>query len=126
MILRRSLLLLTILSVSVTLRAQSLDHLWDAISRDDSASMRSTLAATPELLNQANDEGWTALHQAAYSGKVKAISYLLAHGAKVETADPDGEHALSLAASNGRGEAVKLLLANKANANALNELGQSA
>jgi ankyrin repeat protein len=52
------------------------------------------------------NEGMTALHVAAQSGRVDVVRYLLAKGANTEIADPSGRKAIDLVGAGARGGAA--------------------
>ena len=55
------------------------------------------------------DDGRTALHNAAYYGRLAIATRLLEGGADLTLRDKDGETALDWARSNGKSEVVALL-----------------
>ena len=69
-------------------------------------------------VNAADNDGETALMEAADSRNADAVRVLIANGADVNAADEDGETALMIAADEGNLEAVKLLIEAGANVNA--------
>lgn len=71
--------------------------------------MRMLLAAGADP-NQANDRGWTPLHQAAYRNDVDMTELLLASGARVDlSAHGEGGTPLAIALFWGHGETAELL-----------------
>ncbi|XP_064096818.1 uncharacterized protein LOC135208498 isoform X6 [Macrobrachium nipponense] len=58
---------------------------------------------------------WTALHHAAFEGRMQAVTLLLQAGADVNTADPHGVTALHVAAYRDHTSIVRLLLSRGAN-----------
>ena len=93
---------------------------------------RSGDAALKALLNQGVDinatdnDGETALMEAADGRNAEVVRVLIANGANVNAADEDGETALMIAADEGRAETVRLLLEAGANVNARDEDGETA
>src|SRR5581483_371282 len=85
--------------------------LQDAVRSNDTNAVLAALRAHPDAINATNEDGWTALHTAAFSGKTKPAKVLLEHGASPDLTDPDGERPLSLAAANGYAEIIRMLLA---------------
>ena len=67
-------------------------------------------------VNEADRDGFTALHWAARNSNVEICTLLLKNNADVNKADRDGWTALHYAASNGNVEICKLL-GNKADVN---------
>jgi len=62
-------------------------------------------------INAPNPEnGWTALHAAAYNGHKKLVAYLLTRGASPNTQDHDGNTPLHLAASLGHDDTTVALI----------------
>jgi ankyrin repeat protein len=61
-------------------------------------------------VNQADNDGDTALHTAAGAGNIKGVRILLEHGAKLEAKDKNGRTPLFFAAGGSRSETVKVLL----------------
>jgi ankyrin repeat protein len=61
-------------------------------------------------LNEADEDGYTALHHAASKGSNRALLALLQHGARTDLLTGKGATALMLAAKKGRGVAVEILL----------------
>lgn len=57
-----------------------------------------------------NHEGWTALHYAAFEGRLALLERLLAAGADPEALAPNKSDALMLAARNGHIDVVRRLL----------------
>jgi len=69
--------------------------LQQAVRWDDTGAVITDLNTTPALLDQKNDDGWTPLATAAFSGKAKAARILIERGATVDVSDDDGERPLS-------------------------------
>uniref|UniRef100_A0A7S1WZ51 Uncharacterized protein n=1 Tax=Tetraselmis chuii TaxID=63592 RepID=A0A7S1WZ51_9CHLO len=63
-------------------------------------------------VNEPDDSGWTALHQACEQGNCAVVRTLLDRGANLQEFDAysDGDTPLILAAANGHVEAMRLLL----------------
>lgn len=57
-----------------------------------------------------NKTGWTALHRAAFNGRVEACRLLLRRGASIHAVTKSGCTALHLAASNNHLGVMELLL----------------
>lgn len=77
-------------------------------------------------VNSADDDGDTALMQAADEGKLEAVRTLIAAGANVNARNKDGETALMMAADEGHTEIVKALIAAGADVQLHDEDNQSA
>lgn len=77
-------------------------------------------------INATDDDGETALMEAADNRNAHAVRVLINNGANVNAVDEDGETALMIAADEGNVEAVRLLIAAGANINARDEDGETA
>jgi ankyrin repeat protein len=77
-------------------------------------------------INAKNNDGMTALHYAAISGKVKAMEALIKHGADINAKANDGRTALHYAASFGKVEAMEALMKLGADKNANANDGRTA
>lgn len=73
-----------------------------------------------------DDEGWTALMEAASYGKTEAVAALIGRKADVDMTNKLGYTALMFASLKGQTGAVRLLIAAKANVNAMNNEGFTA
>lgn len=73
-----------------------------------------------------DNDGWTALHWAAYKGHHDALRYLLQHGVRIEAQDKGSWTPLLLAIAQGHETVVRLLIAEGANINASTNDGRSA
>eukprot|EP00973_Karenia_brevis_P088186 12228304-Karenia_brevis.AAC.1 len=49
------------------------------------------LSETPELINVQPSGRWSALHQAAEEGRLKAVMFLVANGANIEAKNSENE-----------------------------------
>lgn len=72
-------------------------------------------------VNEANVEGYTALHYASEVGNYKIFEILLSHGANVNATDMFGDIPLHSLCKTGHVEAAKLLLSHGANLNTRNK-----
>jgi Mg2+ and Co2+ transporter CorA len=79
----------------------------------------------PELINQRDAEGTTALHWAAGEGKLNALRLLLKHGAEISSRDYQGETPLFHACLNGHLQTCVELLKHNADPNIQNDRGQT-
>jgi len=77
-------------------------------------------------LDTVDNDGWTALMWASWSGLTKVAEKLLASGASPSFADHQGNTALIIAAQRGNADIVKALLAKGANKAAANKAGKTA
>lgn len=75
----------------------------------------------PQVIQQTNNRGATALHFACDGGHTNIIEFLLASGADLSARDIDGDTPLHWAAFAGRNEAVQLLINNQAELNSRNK-----
>lgn len=94
-------------------------------ARSGDAELKALLSRGVNI-NATDDDGETALMEAADSRNVETVRVLIANGANVNAADEDGETALMIAADDGRLEIVQLLLQAGANVNARDDDGESA
>ncbi len=77
-------------------------------------------------VNTANNDGDTALMEAAEDASPEVVRMLIKHGANVNVADKDGNTALMVAADEGRTEVVRILLEAGADVNTRNHEGKTA
>ncbi|XP_046899961.1 protein phosphatase 1 regulatory subunit 12C [Hypomesus transpacificus] len=73
-----------------------------------------------EIVNCANADGITALHQACIDGSMDVVLFLLAHGANVNQVDSEGWTPLHVAATCGNLEIIDFLLQRGASLCAVN------
>ncbi|XP_056136128.1 protein phosphatase 1 regulatory subunit 12C [Lampris incognitus] len=73
-----------------------------------------------EIINCANADGITALHQACIDGSMATVSFLLARGANVNQVDSEGWTPLHVAASCGHLDITDFLLEQGASLSAVN------
>eukprot|EP00798_Chlamydomonas_sp_ICE-L_P000639 gene639-2075_t len=86
--------------------------IFEAVDRDNGAFITFTAKRTVEFdVNQVDQNGWTALHWAAETGKMKALDALISIGADVGTTDTLGRTAVHLAARELHTEVLKVLMA---------------
>ncbi len=83
------------------------------------------LAYTTDLNVRRLQDGYTALHLAAKSGKTDLMKMLLIKGAEVDSRDDNDNTPLHVALDEKRYEAAKLLLTYNANVNAKNRMGRT-
>lgn len=107
--------------LAALLRAGPALTIFEAAGVGDAARVRDLARATPALLRQRTDDGWTALHLAAHFGHGDAVDALLAAGADVNAwAENSHQNQPLHAAVAGSGEPriVTALLAARAGVNA--------
>jgi uncharacterized protein len=90
----------------------------DAAKNGDLGRVKALVKDNPDLVFSRDNDGWTALHYAAFNGKKDVVELLLANTADVSAKDNVGRTPLHAAASTGHEDVVELLLANKADVNA--------
>lgn len=82
------------------------------------STVKKLLAEDPLLVDCSDEDGYTPLHRAAYSGHVDAVSALLAAGSKVNPHTIDGWTPLHSACRWSRVNVASLLLRHGAELNA--------
>jgi len=87
--------------------------------------VREDIPGTPELLNSADDAGWTPLMSATSTGHIRIVELLISAGADVNKANRGGRSALHYAASKGFVDVARVLTANGARVNRKDEVGCS-
>ncbi|MBX3286488.1 MAG: ankyrin repeat domain-containing protein [Actinobacteria bacterium] len=88
------------------------DDLFSAVAGGDVERLRALLDDDPALIAAVDDYGFSALHQAAWTGEPKAAELLLARGADPRGVAHDGTalHPINSAAAGGHPAVVHLLL----------------
>ncbi|MEO8126154.1 MAG: ankyrin repeat domain-containing protein [Bryobacteraceae bacterium] len=86
------------------------------------------LTVDPALVNKHREDGWTALHLAAYYGQTETVAMLLAHGADVNIRSTNAMEntPLHAAVAGRRFEVVQVLLENGIDVNAAQHGGWTA
>lgn len=97
----------------------------DAVQNLDRSAIHRRLSHREEI-QQAQADGMTALHWAAFHGEVELVKQLLAAGATVSATNRYGIQPLSLACQNGSAGAVDLLLKSGADPNSALPGGETA
>lgn len=99
-------------AAAAALRAQGADlDVFDAATLGEAERLRELLDQDAALVAATTQEGYTALHLAAWSGQPKAVEVLLARGADPRaSADEAGVRPLNSAAAGGDPVVVHLLL----------------
>ena len=77
----------------------------------DAEECAECLSQTPECLKEVNKNGWTPLHQAAFSGQLAMLNTLLEKGLDVNAVCKDGDTPVHYAACQGERECVEALAA---------------
>lgn len=88
--------------------------------------MIALLLAHGALLDGQDDDGWSALMWACWSGLPQVVESLLEHGASHTLADRQGNTALHIAARRGHAGIVQTLLAKGADRSQMNKVGENA
>jgi len=117
-------LLVLILGLSGAALGAERATLADAVEQRDQARVRTLLQRGVDV-NEAQVDGTTALHWAAYHDDAGTAALLLRAGAHVDAANRYGLPPLAVACSNGSGDVAKLLLAAGADANATMKGGET-
>ncbi len=107
--------------------ATSQNQLWDGAKAGDTVQLAAALAhgAVIDSLDfRTSQNGRRALNWAAWFNHPDAIRFLVAHGARVNSANVTGFSPLHHAAETGALDAARALLALGADRNARNEAGQ--
>ena len=99
-------------------------QLVDAVRGDDLSLVRDLLARSIDV-NQAEGDGVTALHWAAYRGHREAVDLLIEGGANVDAANDFGVTPLALAAGNPDASIIRKLLEAGADPNLESDAGVS-
>eukprot|EP00435_Cladocopium_sp_Y103_P076080 s33_g75.t3 len=99
--------------------------IFTALGRLDVGAVRHILRTVPGAATKKDDIDRTALHCAAWHGRVKVGQLLLAARADVDAKDRYGRTPLHTAACWGKADVVTLLLEAKASVTAKNNLGKT-
>ena len=75
--------------------------IFGSIEDGDKEEFDECLSQTPECVHETNKNGWTPLHQAAFSGELEMLQALLKAGAKIDETDHDGDTPVHYAAVQG-------------------------
>ena len=85
--------------------------IFGSIEDGDREEFDECLAVTPECIHETNKNGWTPLHQAAFSGERDMLDALIKAGGKIDETDHDGDTPVHYAAVQGELDCVLLLAA---------------
>ena len=80
-----------------------------SIEDGDMEEFQLCLSETPECIEETNKNGWTPLHQAAYSGESEMLKMLIEKGAKLDATCHDGDTPVHYAAVQGELDCVNAL-----------------
>nr|XP_043638395.1 protein VAPYRIN-LIKE-like [Erigeron canadensis] len=98
------------------------DVLLRAATINDVNGLKKCLAEGANV-NGKDQNGWTALHRAAFKGRVESVQALLDNGARVDLVDDTGCPALHRAIDSGHAQVALLLVAGGARANTKSLIG---
>ena len=76
-------------------------------------------------VNACDNDGWTPLYLAAWSGRLEFVRMLLEHGALINTPGDDGQTPLHMASIEGHVDVISLLLEHGADPNACDKDGKT-
>lgn len=98
---------------------ESLTALWKAIGTNNKSAAQALIKKTPkDQINRPDDDGWTLLAWAVYSGNSdKIIADLIKNGAEIDAPTKTGNTPLILAITGNRSDIVELLIASGADPN---------
>lgn len=94
-----------------------------AVASNDSRLLHGILSAGNVMLDSLNASGGTAMHEAAFQGKVRCLEVFLKFGAPVDIRDKEGWTPLHAAVCGGDIRAVIFLIRNGANLQACTKEG---
>ena len=81
---------LTPSQLSSLTKAQAEELLLEAGENGDTGTIQRILSIFPNITNYQDDDGYTALHRAAYNGHTEAIKLLIEYGADIGSRTKDG------------------------------------
>ncbi|KAI4898876.1 hypothetical protein NFI96_003769, partial [Prochilodus magdalenae] len=88
--------------------------------KEASSKSNGEVVSAADVVNSANADGITALHQACIDGSIEVVSFLLSQGANVNQVDNEGWTPLHVAASCGNTEIAEYLLKQGASLSSVN------
>lgn len=83
----------------------------------DVAAVKKCLTEGAANVNGRDQNGWTALHRAAFKGRIECVKVLVSHGAEVDAVDDSGYAPLHRAVEVGHRAVALYLMAHGAKAN---------
>ncbi|PJZ58412.1 ankyrin repeat domain-containing protein [Leptospira barantonii] len=102
-------------------------NLFEAAALGDLEETKRIVAASHETINTLSQDGWSALHLAAYFGHLEIVKFLVSAGADLSLTSKSklsyGNTALHSAVATGKKSIVEILLEKGADANALQNPG---
>lgn len=99
---------------------------FDACRRGNEEDVRKVCTLVPELINERDAKGYSALIISAYNNQPSIVSILIEHGADIDAGDASGNTALMGAAFRGYKEIVQILIDAGADVNLRNGQGAPA
>jgi ankyrin repeat protein len=90
-------------------KVSSQTPIFGSIEDGDKEEFEECLSQTPDCVHSTNKNGWTPLHQAAFSGELEMLHALLKAGAKINEMDHDGDTPVHYAAVQGELACVEAL-----------------
>ncbi|KAK3270123.1 hypothetical protein CYMTET_21463 [Cymbomonas tetramitiformis] len=99
--------------------------IFEAAERGDLQALIECLKEDASSRDSRNRDGWTPLHQAAYSGQQKIVSALIKAGAKINDKDNDGDTPLHYASAQNQSDCITVLAKSGADMEARDKDGES-
>lgn len=97
---------------------------FEAVSADDAEAVSEKLRESHACVNMVDENGWCALHLAAWNGNTRVVSVLLDHPlTDINLVSPGGSTALALSAQQGHTGVISRLLAAKCDVHRTATLG---
>ena len=93
--------------------------------KGDITKLKALVEKKPDLINKADNKGWTPLHYASFHGNNEVADLLITRGAEINSLDNIGSTPLHRAALSGHLNITKLLLESGADINRKNANGES-
>lgn len=85
-----------------------------AVAKNDHRQLEAILSSGRIMLNMLNASGGTAMHEAAFQGKIECLGVFLRFGSDVNLRDKEGWTPLHAAVCGGNAQAVAFLVSNGA------------